>query len=155
MFGNDSNGWFSFSGFAGSEIITPSQIALFIFQATFVGTAATIVAGAVAERAKFNAYIIISLIISCVIYPISGHWAWGTAFGADTSGWLEDKGFVDFAGSSVVHSVGGWVALAGVIILGPRIGRFDENGKPREIPGHNLMISTLGVFILFFWLDGL
>ncbi|GAB2191231.1 ammonium transporter [Sessilibacter sp. MAH1] len=149
MFGHSSNGWFAFSGFAGAETSTPRQIALFVFQATFVGTAATIVAGAIAERARFNAYIIGSLLVSCFIYPISGHWAWGSAFGSETQGWLEAKGFVDFAGSSVVHSVGGWIALAAAIVLGPRIGRYDEDGKPQPIPGHNLVLATLGVFILF------
>ncbi len=150
MYGLESNGFTGWSGFAGSEISSPEQMAFFIFQATFVGTAATIVAGAVAERAKFHAYLIVSLVISVLIYPVAGHWAWGSFFGSPNPGWLEQQGFVDFAGSTVVHSVGAWVALAGVIVLGPRIGRYDPQGNPVPIPGHNLLLATIGVFILFF-----
>lgn len=150
MFGLEGNSFFGLSGFYGSEVEKPFDMAFFIFQATFVGTAATIVSGAVAERAKFSAYLLMSLMVCTFIYPISGHWAWGSALGAETEGWLEAKGFIDFAGSSVVHSVGGWLALAGVLVLGPRIGRFDANGKPQEIHGHNLSLAALGVFILFF-----
>ena len=149
MFGGQGNAWFAWSGFSGSEIISSPQMAFFIFQATFVGTAATIVAGAVAERAKFKAYIILSIIISLLIYPIFGHWVWGSAYTGTNPGWLENAGFMDFAGSTVVHSLGGWVALAACIMLGPRMGRFDDKGNPNKIPGHNLILSTLGVFILF------
>jgi len=149
MYGLQSNPFFSLSGFMGAEISSPANMAFFIFQATFVGTAATIVAGAVAERAKFNAYLIVSFVISVFIYPIAGHWSWGSAFGAAQPGWLEQLGFIDFAGSTVVHSVGAWVSLAGVIVLGPRLGRFDKSGKPKPILGHNLLLATLGVFILF------
>ncbi|MCJ8314659.1 MAG: ammonium transporter [Saccharospirillaceae bacterium] len=149
MFGSEGNSWFGSSGFGGSEVKEPFDMAFFVFQATFVGTAATIVAGAVAERAKFSAYLIISIVISVLIYPVFGHWAWGSAV-SDQAGWLELKGFMDFAGSSVVHSVGGWLALAGIIVLGARIGRFDKKGKAQKISGHNLLLSTLGVFILFF-----
>ena len=150
MFGSDGGKFVAFSGFMGSEVTTPSTIAFFIFQATFAGTAATIVAGAVAERAKFNAYLIVTIVISAIIYPVSGHWAWGSIAGAEHVGWLEARGFVDFAGSTVVHSVGAWVALAGVIVLGARKGRFNEKKEPQPIAGHNLLLSTLGVFILFF-----
>lgn len=150
MFGETAGGWFGSSGYAGGLLSAPADYAFFIFQATFVGTAATIVAGAVAERMKFNAYLIISVVISVLIYPVSGHWIWGSALTGGEPGWLEAKGFMDFAGSTVVHSVGGWLALAGIIVLGARKGRFDEKGKPQEIPGHNLLMSTLGVFILWF-----
>ena len=153
MFGMTSGGWFGTTGFWGSLIDDPMDYAFFIFQAMFVGTAATIVAGAVAERMKFNAYIIISIGISILIYPISGHWVWGSALLGEGGGWLEAQGFIDFAGSTVVHSVGGWVALAGIIALGARKHRFDEDGNVQEIPGHNLLLATLGVFILWFgWL---
>ncbi len=150
MFGLSHSGLFGSGGFFGSLLSTPADYAFFLFQAMFVGTAATIVAGAVAERMKFNAYLIISVAISVLIYPVSGHWIWGSALLGDTSGWLESRGFMDFAGSTVVHSVGGWVALAGVIALGARKGRFNEQGDVQEIPGHNLLLSTLGVFILWF-----
>jgi ammonium transporter, Amt family len=113
-----------------------------IFQTVFAATAATIVSGAMAERTKFNAYLIFSLVITLVIYPISGHWKWG-------GGWLDQLGFLDFAGSTLVHSVGAWVGLAGAITLGPRIGKY-INGKAMAIPGHNIAFGALGVFILWF-----
>ncbi|EXJ16473.1 ammonium transporter [Imhoffiella purpurea] len=150
MFGAGESGWIGTSGFDGSLMSEPSDYAFFLFQATFVGTAATIVSGGVAERMKFNAYLIVSAMISLAIYPVSGHWAWGGTFAGGTPGWLAEMGFIDFAGSTVVHSVGGWIALAGVIVLGARRGRFDEQGRPREIPGHNLLMATLGVFLLWF-----
>ena len=126
-----------------------------IFQTVFCATAATIVSGAMAERTKFSMYIVYTIFISVLIYPISGHWTWG-------GGWLmngEEGSFMmslfgttfhDFAGSTVVHSVGGWIALVGAAVLGPRIGKYDKNGKPRAIPGHNLALAALGVFILWF-----
>lgn len=114
----------------------------FLFQAVFAATAATIVSGAVAERAKFSAYIMISIALTAVIYPISGHWGWG-------GGWLSEQGFVDFAGSTLVHSVGGWAALAAVLVLGPRIGKYSKDKKPRAIPGHNIPLATLGTLILW------
>ena len=117
--------------------------AFFIFQTVFCATAATIVSGAMAERTDFRAYCIYSAIISLIVYPVSGHWIWG-------SGWLADMGFHDFAGSCAVHMVGGCAALVGAIVLGPRIGKYDKNGKPRAIPGHNLTMAALGVFILWF-----
>ncbi|WP_130870940.1 ammonium transporter [Intestinimonas massiliensis (ex Afouda et al. 2020)] len=117
--------------------------AFFIFQTVFCATAATIVSGAMAERTKFISYCIYSLMISAVVYPISGHWIWG-------GGWLAQLGFHDFAGSTAVHMVGGVSALIGAKILGPRIGKYDEAGKPRAILGHNLSIAALGVFILWF-----
>ncbi len=113
-----------------------------LFQTVFAATAATIVSGAMAERTKFNAYVIFSLVITLIIYPISGHWKWG-------GGWLDQLGFLDFAGSTIVHSVGAWVGLAGAITIGPRLGKY-KNGKPTAIPGHNLALGALGVFILWF-----
>ncbi len=114
----------------------------FFFQLVFCGTAATIVSGAVAERVKYISFIIFSFVLTLVIYPIVGHWVWG-------GGWLADLGFMDFAGDTVVHSVGGWAALAGAIILGPRIGKYDKNGKPRAIPGHNMSLAVIGLFVLW------
>jgi len=113
-----------------------------MFQTVFAATAATIVSGAVAERTKFSAYIIFTVVITVFIYPISGHWKWG-------GGWLDQLGFLDFAGSTIVHSVGAWVGLAGAIVLGPRMGKY-VNGKAKAIPGHNLVLGALGVFILWF-----
>jgi Amt family ammonium transporter len=114
-----------------------------IFQTVFCATAATIVSGAMAERTKFIAYCIYSLAISAVVYPISGHWIWG-------GGWLSQLGFHDFAGSTAVHMVGGLAALIGAKLLGPRIGKYDKNGKAKAIPGHSLTLGALGVFILWF-----
>lgn len=120
----------------------------FMFQGVFAATAATIVSGAMAERTKFGSYLIASFLLTAFIYPLFGHWAWAGLFGQET-GWLEAKGFIDFAGSTVVHSVGGWAALAAAIVLGPRIGKF-KNGKPQAIPGHSIPLAALGVFILWF-----
>jgi Amt family ammonium transporter len=122
--------------------------AFLIFQTVFCATAATIVSGAMAERTKFVAYLVYTAVISALIYPIFGHWAWGTLW-AGSEAWLAGRGFVDFAGSTVVHSVGGWCALAGAIVLGPRIGKYSKAGKPLPIPGHNLPMAALGVFILW------
>lgn len=122
---------------------TVPSSAFVIFQTVFCATAATIVSGAMAERTKFSSYCIYSIIISMLVYPVSGHWIWG-------GGWLSQLGFHDFAGSAAVHLVGGTAALIGAKILGPRIGKFDKDGKPKAIPGHNLTIGALGVFILWF-----
>ena len=119
------------------------------FQTMFAATAATIVSGAVAERIEFRSYLIYSILVSAVVYPVSGHWMWGGLAGEGSAGWLEGLGFHDFAGSTVVHSVGGWIALAGAIALGPRIGKYHANGKPNPIPGHSLVLGTLGVFLLW------
>ncbi len=113
------------------------------FQLVFAATAATIVSGAMAERTKFLSYFIYSFFISLIFYPIVGHWIWG-------GGWLASMGMLDFAGSTVVHSVGGWFALIGAIMLGPRLGKYDKSGKPLALPGHNLAMATLGTFILWF-----
>jgi len=144
MFGSSVNGLFGFSGFSLSNLSEPMDYAVFVFQATFAGTAATIISGAVAERMRFSSYVIVSLIVVGLIYPISGHWIWAS------DGWLAQKGMVDFAGSTVVHSLGAWVGLVGAIILGPRIGRFDENGHPNKMHGHNLVFAVMGVLVLFF-----
>ena len=113
-------------------------MAFFIFQIGFAGTTTTIMSGAVAERMKFSGYLMMALVMSALIYPVYGHWAWGSLAGGEP-GWLENLGFIDFAGSSVVHSMGGWMALAGVIIIGPRMGRFGKNAVP--IRGHDLPAS--------------
>ena len=120
----------------------PAECTL-IFQTVFCATAATIVSGGMAERTKFSMYVLISIIISVLIYPIEGHWTWG-------GGWLSELGFHDFAGSTVVHSCGGVIALAGAMVLGPRIGKYSKTGESRAIPGHNLTFGALGVFILWF-----
>ncbi|KGG13100.1 ammonium transporter [Prochlorococcus sp. MIT 0601] len=113
----------------------------FLFQAAFAGTAATIVSGLVAERVKFGEFVVFSLVLTAFIYPISGSWQWN-------GGWLSELGFIDFAGSSIVHSVGGWAGLIGAMLLGPRIGKFVD-GKPQAMPGHNMAIATLGALILW------
>ncbi len=114
----------------------------FFFQLVFCGTAATIVSGAVAERIKYIAFIVFSFVLTLVIYPIVGHWVWG-------GGWLSQLGFLDFAGDTVVHSLGGWAALAGALLLGPRIGKYGKDGKPRAIPGHNMSLAVIGLFVLW------
>ena len=114
----------------------------FFFQLVFCGTAATIVSGAVAERIKYVSFIIFSFVLTLVIYPIVGHWIWG-------GGWLADLGFLDFAGDTAVHSVGGWAALAGAMILGPRIGKYGKDGKPKAIPGHSMSLAVIGLFVLW------
>ncbi|TDT72593.1 ammonium transporter [Hypnocyclicus thermotrophus] len=121
----------------------------FVFQGVFAATAATIVSGALAERTKFGSYLIASFLLTAFIYPIFGHWAWAGLYGQAT-GWLENLGFIDFAGSTVVHSLGGWAALAGAMTVGPRIGKFGKNGEVKAIPGHSLTLASLGVFILWF-----
>ncbi len=117
--------------------------AKFFFQLVFAGTAATIVSGVVAERIKYQTFIVFIFLMTIFIYPIVGHWIWG-------GGWLGGEGFFDFAGSTVVHSVGGWAGLMGVIFLGPRIGKYTKDGKPNAIPGHNLTVATIGCFVLWF-----
>lgn len=138
---------FAVGGYSGAyDSILPDGVPLYaymIFQTVFCATSATIVSGAMAERTKFSAYCVYSAIISLIIYPISGHWIWG-------GGWLSQLGFHDFAGSTTVHMVGGVAALVGAIFLGPRIGKYGKDGKPRAIPGHSLTLGALGVFILWF-----
>ncbi|MCB0212223.1 MAG: ammonium transporter [Anaerolineae bacterium] len=153
MFGLTQAGWIGSSDFLLSPETAPQRVVFFIFQAMFCSTATTILSGAIAERVNFAGYAIMVVLLSGLIYPIFGHWAWnGLADGTHT-GWLGAWGFVDFAGSTVVHSVGGWVSLATVLIIGPRTGRFSAEGEPKKIPGSNLPLSVLGVFLLWFgWL---
>jgi len=151
MFGVTSTGWFGTTGFFLSDFTKDGDqwtLAFWMFQVVFAATSATIVSGAMAERTKFVGYLVYSAVISAFIYPVFGSWAWGGLFHG--GGWLEKLGFIDFAGSTVVHSVGGWSALAGAIVLGPRIGKYTADGKARAIPGHNIPLATLGVFILWF-----
>jgi Amt family ammonium transporter len=144
-------GWLKFGGFFFDPSVTPEMIKEgklvpsvdFLFQAAFAGTAATIVSGLVAERIKFAPFVIFSLILVGILYPISGSWQWNIG-----EGWLNKLGFIDFAGSSVVHSFGAWSGLVGALLLGPRIGKF-MGDKPQAIPGHNLSIATLGCLILW------
>jgi len=148
MFGVDQSGLFGTTGFAVSDNfehlgLKIPVLAFLLFQTVFAATAATIVSGAMAERTKFIAYFIYSIIISAVIYPVVGHWIWG-------GGWLAERGMIDFAGSTVVHSVGGWAALMGAYLLGPRLGKYTKEGKPNAIPGHSITLGALGVFILWF-----
>jgi ammonium transporter, Amt family len=150
MFGASKTGWFGTTGFFLSDFTPggdPWVLAFWMFQVVFAATAATIVSGAMAERTKFVGYIAYSVVVSAIIYPVFGSWAWGSLLNG--SGWLEGMGFIDFAGSTVVHSVGGWAALAGAIVLGPRLGKYGKDGKPRAILGHNMPLAALGVFILW------
>lgn len=149
-------GFFGFAGFgipgfldtpdlslAGTEDFYSLAVSTdFFFQAAFAATAATIVSGAVAERTKFVGYLMYTLVITAVIYPIVVSWHWG-------GGWLAEQGFVDFAGSGLVHMTGGMAAFMGALVLGPRIGKFDKDGKPRAIPGHSIPLAITGVMILF------
>ncbi|GLC83196.1 ammonium transporter [Lacrimispora brassicae] len=151
MFGNNVAGLFGGSGFFdpysladGNGLFNGLPIAVFmIFQTVFCATSATIVSGAMAERTKFSSYLVYSAAISVVIYPITGHWIWG-------GGWLADMGFHDFAGSTAVHMVGGICALVGAKVVGPRIGKYNKDGTANAIPGHNIPLGVLGVFILWF-----
>jgi len=149
MFGK-TNGLFGTTlfGLSGVEPGSDWNWTFLIFQTVFAATAATIVSGAMAERTKFTSYLVYSFFISLFIYPIFGSWAWGGLL--DGGGWLEKLGFLDFAGSTVVHSIGGWLALAGAIVLGPRNGKYGPDGKPKAILGHNIPMAALGVFILWF-----
>ena len=140
-----TNGWFLDTGhFTADYFGNLSLPTYFIFQVAFAATAATIVSGAMAERTKFKSYFAYSFVITAFIYPVVVHWLWG-------GGWLNDvgPGAIDFAGSTLVHSVGGWAALTGAIVLGPRIGKYGPDGKPRAIPGHSIPFAIVGVFILF------
>ncbi len=163
MFGTDAGGWIGNSGawmvqgtdnspaiggdYSGAyPAISWTSVPLwakFFFQLVFAGTAATIVSGAVAERIKYHSFIIFSFLMALVIYPVTGHWVWG-------GGFLGQKGFWDFAGCTAVHSVGGWAALTGAIILGPRIGKYGADGKPRALPGHNMTAAFIGCLVLWF-----
>jgi Amt family ammonium transporter len=147
MFGESFNGILGMSSLFFGTNNTPYQISFFIFQTMFCGTAATILSGAVAERMSFRAYIYMTILLASIIYPVSGHWAWASFYNEDNAGWLQSIGFVDFAGSTVVHSVGGWVALAAIMIIGPRLGRFDSN---ISFPvGSNIPLSVLGTLLIW------
>ncbi|MGK7393922.1 MAG: ammonium transporter [Candidatus Cyclobacteriaceae bacterium M3_2C_046] len=154
MFGSSFFGLFGTSFFipmdfdqAGASHLGP---VFFMFQLAFVGTALTIVSGAMSERTGFIPYLVATIFIAVIIYPVFGHWAWGSLFIQGNMGWLESVGFIDFAGSTVVHSVGAWVSLAGLLLLGPRIGRFDESGQPRQMKPNSIAYAVLGLFLLWF-----
>lgn len=157
MFGSNGEGFVGMPNFGDLSFFDnglPVE-GFLIFQTVFCATSATIVSGAMAERTKFSMYVVYSFFISLLIYPISGHWTWGGGWlcnGDETSFMMTTFGatFHDFAGSAIVHSVGGVLAFVGALCLGPRLGKYDKNGKSRAIPGHNLMAAALGVFILWF-----
>ena len=145
MFG-EGNALFGFRGWFLSGAVSGADIPLYafwLFQAVFCGAAATIVAGGLAERMRFPAYLMYSFIISALIYPLVGHWIWG-------GGWLAQRDFADFAGSTVVHATGGWAAFIGAVILGPRIGKYNQDGSVNPIYGHSMPLASLGVFLLWF-----
>ncbi len=147
--GSLAEGWLYFNGLFFDPTVTAETVADgglvptvdFLFQSAFAGTAATIVSGLVAERVKFGEFVVFALVLTAFIYPISGSWQWN-------GGWLSELGFVDFAGSSIVHSVGAWAGLVGAMLLGPRIGKF-VSGSPQAMPGHNMAIATLGALVLW------
>ncbi|MCA9178521.1 MAG: ammonium transporter [Planctomycetales bacterium] len=147
MFGT-TKGWYGTDHFFYSGT-TGFDWAFLIFQTVFCATAATIVSGAMAERTKFVAYLCYTVVITVIVYPVFGSWAWNGLIADTGSGWLEGKGFHDFAGSTVVHSIGGWCALAGAIVLGARLGKYGKDGRVNAIPGHSLPMAALGVFILW------
>lgn len=157
MFGATDGGWMGTSLFGGGSIVADGGSSwgytFLIFQTVFAATAATIVSGAMAERTKFTGYLAYCVFICLFIYPLFGKWAWGSLYlGDEGAGWLESLSsgaFCDFAGSTVVHSIGGWLALAGALILGPRIGKYGVDGKAKAIMGHNIPMAALGVFILW------
>lgn len=147
MFGANESGWFGASSFFPAYETTGESLNL-LYQMMFAATAATIMSGAVAERFSFLPYIIGAFLVTSIIYPIFGSWAWGGS--GEQLGWLRDLGFIDFAGATVVHSVGGWCALGALIIIGPRTGRFSRKGDVHKISGHSLPFVALGGFILWF-----
>ncbi len=155
MFGATQSGWIGTGPFWLSGIEGGSSFwSFWLFQVVFSGTAATIISGAMAERTKFVGYLVFTAVMTSLIYPIAGHWAWGSLAGGfgygGAKGWLEALGYADFAGSSVVHGIGGAAALAGILVVGPRIGRFPKDGQATLIPGHNLPLAALGTFVLWF-----
>lgn len=150
MFG-PSLGWFGWSPL-GSLLgeVNPTTLAFFAFQAVFAGTAATIMSGAVAERMRLGAYMVMAFCLAGFLYPLFGHWVWGNLLTPDNPSWLADHGFMDFAGGTVVHAAGGWFAMGVILVLGSRIGRFDSTGAPRRMQGHSLVLSAVGALILLF-----
>jgi len=147
--GSVADGWLYFGGLFFDPTVTADMVTDaglvptvdFLFQSAFAGTAATIVSGLVAERVKFGEFVVFAIVLTAFIYPIAGSWKWN-------GGWLDSLGFVDFAGSSIVHSVGAWAGLVGAMLLGPRIGKYSD-GKPQAMPGHNMAIATLGAVVLW------
>jgi Amt family ammonium transporter len=154
MFGATRDGWFGTSEFVlDFSLQSPFFSVFFLFQVMFCGAAVTIMSGAIAERMRFSSYLIVTVAVSALIYPGFGHWAWAGLNDGATNGWLNSMGFVDFAGSTVVHSVGGWMSLAVLLIIGPRRGRFAADGTPQKIHPSNLPLATLGTVFLFIgWL---
>ena len=153
MFGLSYEGYAGISNFLLYGIdthLTSLGYAFVFFQLVFAGTAATITSGAFAERAKLITHICTTIFVVCLIYPVFGHWAWGHLFHPHQYGWLGRLGFIDFAGSTVVHSISGWVALSGAIVLGPRMGKFNPDGAVNKMYGHNLPLATIGTFFLWF-----
>jgi len=153
MFGSSTTSWFGGTGFTPTFSERPDGAVFFLFQLMFCGTATTIVSGAAAERLKFHAYLFLAFFISGLIYPLFGHWSWNGLVAGNAGGWLENIGFVDFAGSTVVHSVGGWFGLAVVLVVGARQGRFSDQlgkGRSNRIQGSNIPFSVLGVLLLWF-----
>ena len=153
MFGFSGSAWIGSGYFllnGLSEQNGAFGYSFFFFQVVFAGTTATILTGALAERSKLSLNLCGSAFVVGVIYPIFGHWVWGGFFNSDNSGWLRQIGFVDFAGSTVVHSIGGWVALAGAMVLGPRIGKYNRDGTVNDIGLHNIPLATMGTFFLWF-----
>lgn len=148
MFGKSSFGLWGNDFFILDTTSNWWLCAFFVFQLVFCGTAITIISGAVAERMRFSAYLVVALFTSGLIYPFFGHWAWAGVIPGTEDGWLAKLGFLDFAGSTVVHSVGGWVAFAAIIVIGPRIGQFDD--EKRKIQGHNITLASAGVILLWF-----
>lgn len=148
MFGASYSGMIGTSGFFPDRSMGPDTLVFLTFQMVFCGTAATIISGAVAERMRLAGYLIVVVVLSILIYPVIGHWAWAGSGMSNQEGWLQKMGFIDFAGSTVVHSVGGWVALAAILVIGPRIGRFSS--KISSIPGHNLPMAVTGLLVLWF-----
>lgn len=148
MFGASFHGIVGTTQFAPSAPDDTSLMTFLLFQLMFCSTSTTIISGAIAERIRFSAYLIVAFVMSLIVYPVFGHWAWGGSNLGVSTGWLAQLGFIDFAGSTVVHSLGGWASLALVLIIGPRLGRYDDNAKPMR--GHSLTLSTLGALLLWF-----
>ncbi|MBW7897934.1 Non-motile and phage-resistance protein [Candidatus Brocadiaceae bacterium B188] len=153
MFGKSLAGWIGLDLFFASGVMTHTgnlAFTFFFFELVFASTAATVLTGAIAERSSFISNVISVVFVTGIIYPIFGHWTWGNLFCSGQAGWLERLGFIDFAGSTVVHSVGGWFALAGAIVVGPRIGKYNPDGTSNRIGLHNIPLATLGTFFLWF-----
>jgi ammonium transporter, Amt family len=149
MFGPSAGGWIGTAGFApDATTYSGWQAVYLLYQVMFCGAAATILAGAVAERMRFGAYLVIMAMVAGLTYPVFGHWAWNGLDQQTPTGWLAQRGFIDFAGSTVVHSFGGWTSLAAVLVLGARFGRFPQGQPPRRMQGADIPLATLGTLIL-------